>query len=261
MNDKINALLDELKQEIDAYVQAEVARLTDSGTAVEASTAETSTSEAPIPAEPVKVEFGSDLPAPEMQTPAVDNSNSTVAVPPMPEPTAVPETSVPFTNDVNTDLPDPGEPMIAPGQETRDFSEQTVFADNQVTDQQGESFNENQADSFAAPQSAPPEAAVDLTAFEAAQDVSAPAVPDFVMPTEVNSSVEAAAGPLPDLNPSTAPADLPTVTPVEDLPAAPAEPELPQAEPAAQPQEEAKGFDVARGLLGKVLNKKWGSKT
>lgn len=261
MNDKINALLDELKQEIDNYVQTEVARLTGENASPEPS-AETN-----APPAPVKAEFGNDLPTPEMQMPTMNNSNTTVDVPPMPEPTAVPETSTPFaaaTNgDANSDLPDPGEPVIAPGQETRDFNEQTVFADNQVTDQQGESLNKNQVSEFAAPQTTPPEAAVDVTAFDAAQDAPAPAstVPEFVMPAEVNSSTDATSGPLPDLNSSPAATDLPPASPEEDLPASASEPELPQAEPTTQPPEEDKGFGAARGLLGKVLNKKWGSKT
>ena len=254
MNDRINALLDELKIEIDNYVQTEADRLKNQ--------------ESSAPASPVNApDFATDLPTPEMQTTPINNEGPNVAVPPMPEPTPVTETATPFNSEASpTELPDPGEPMIAPGQETRSFSEEGVFSGNQMTDQQGETADAGQINDFAAPQAPTTEPAVDMAAFSAQQDVQAPTAPKFVMPPETNTETAPTA---PNFDNSLPNMDLPAqefaapapVSTEEDLPSPAPEADLPSAEPVAEQLEEHKGFSGARGLLGKVLNKKWGSKS
>lgn len=247
MNDKINNLIDQLKVEIDAYIQEEIShqqgRVEVAGTEV---------ADYAPPADPANLAENSDMPLPA--APPIN-----VSIPPMSEPTPI------ASNPVDSQIANtPADPIIPPGQETRDFSEANTFGAAQMTETQGETFNQEQANSAGFSPDTPVNndldpnnlnpTAVDLSAFSESQETTSPPTAnltsDFVNPPAQTDNFNAPATDLPEPNfninpaadsPSTfgsdlplppLPSDLPPVAPVNDLPPAPElTAELPPANP------------------------------
>ncbi len=219
MNDKIDALLAQLKNEIENYVQTEVASRTsgaqataaefsvdaytapdsippvsvpesssssftaldteDSNSVVSPSLPSTSTSFTASPSEVSNPDIS--LGATPIVGETTHMSTSSVSVPPMPEPTAVDSNPV---NNLSL-----GQEQLVPGEETRSFSEEGVFSANQVTDQQGENSDQNLTDSLSFSNDNP-----------VSPDPGLPfAAPDFTMPAASTAVDVAAAVPAVDL--------------------------------------------------------------
>lgn len=256
MNDKIDALLEQLKTEIANYVEAEVASrnqnlpdASDPETSVDAYVAPTGISAPPAENAPQEV---STTPTPGFSAPpaevsldtgsfgdtpdggeAIQAPPVTVDVPPMPEPTQV---------DVNP-VPDLGQPQIEPGQETRSFSEASTFGAVEVP-REGNPVMPDSGLPIPAPDFTLPEQpatpisqdtsvpAVDMAAFAenpAATPISTvsetPAIDsEFKMPGVVNNPAtpDAFNGPVSDLPEpsasSTASPDVPLADALADLP-------------------------------------------